>query len=125
VEVQEGEGQKEYQYLQPGKTLTICSSMATPSQAAEVASASAAGSVEGLQQQVEGVGAAISRVERELEEVKAVLRKKVQGTLGREEDPYSMTIDELKGHLRSLMRKEEQLRDEKAILMQRQVSAGE
>jgi hypothetical protein len=64
-----------------------------------------------VQQQVDGVHAAIFKVERELDEVKAVLRKKVQGTLRREEDPYGMTVEELNDLLKSLMRKQELLMD--------------
>jgi chromosome segregation ATPase len=92
------------------------------------------GSLEALQQQVEGVTTAIQKVEQELGQVKAVLKAKVQGTLPAEDDPYGMTVEELKGYLQALMRNQaqlmddkKQLREEKAKLMDRQaqLTSGE
>jgi hypothetical protein len=122
-------GSKVITTAQPAEGAEDTEIMAAPAQAA--AGAAAVGSLEALQQQVEGVNAAILKVEEELGEVKDEVRE-VKKALESGALYRGMVGERLQDHLRALMKekeqlrkKEEQLRDEKAKLMDRQATAGE
>ena len=98
------------------------SSMATEvagaAAAAAGAAAAAAGSSTGdLESQICKVADKIASVESETESVKQALRSK--------QDYLGMTGEKLTDYLRGLMKEKEQLRDEKAKLMERQQVTGE